>query len=287
MQGSMEEPQKVAPAPAAPTSRPEPVDFTEALLSSEKLPLDLQDDIPAGSSQATAEPGPGMHGADRQQKGTPVGSPTLPASGAANHADKSVPSTPVPRGPPTSGTPGMSTGKYQRQGGSARPSPMSTTTLGPRIHDPSVFTVTDRRVRIAESEKDVPLYVVIRKWIQNDPDSEIMPMPAHGDDLAEAKRSMAPKLPPVPRLPEEPKLETRPKEAPVTSHADEPASVEGLKRHHIQHWSDVRAQHSKRARSKINCFRSRLVALLQSAQPAPSISLNNTLSLADIPPQQQ
>ncbi len=51
MQGSMEEPQKVAPAPAAPTSRPEPVDFTEALLSSEKLPLDLQDDIPAGSSQ--------------------------------------------------------------------------------------------------------------------------------------------------------------------------------------------------------------------------------------------
>ena len=82
------------------------------------------------------------------------------------------------------------------------------------------------QVRIAESEKDIPLYVVIRKWIQNDPDSEIMPMPAHGDDLAEAKRSMAPKLPPVPRLPEEPKLETRPKEAPVTSHADEPASVE-------------------------------------------------------------
>lgn len=40
----------------------------------------------------------------------------------------------------------MSAGKYQRQGGSARPSPMSTTTLGPRIHDPSVFTVTDRRV---------------------------------------------------------------------------------------------------------------------------------------------
>ncbi len=54
----------------------------------------------------------------------------------------------------------------------------------------------------------------------------------------------------------------------------------------MQHWSDVRAQHSKRARSKINCFRSRLVALLQSAQPAPSLGLNNTLSLADLPPQQ-
>ena len=62
--------------------------------------------------------------------------------------------------------------------------------------------------------------------------------------------------------------------------------LQGLKRHHAQHWSDVRAQHSKRARLKINCFRSRLVALLQSAQPAPSIGLNNTLSLADIPPQQ-
>ena len=49
-------------------------------------------------------------------------------------------------GPPNSGTPVMSTHKYQRQGGFARPSPMSTTTLGPRIHDPSVFTVTDRRV---------------------------------------------------------------------------------------------------------------------------------------------
>ena len=56
MQGSMEEPQRAAPAPALPTSRPEPVDFTEALLSSEKLPLDLQDDIPAGSSQVLLHP---------------------------------------------------------------------------------------------------------------------------------------------------------------------------------------------------------------------------------------
>ena len=51
MQGSMEVPQKAALAPAAPPSEPEPVDFSEALLSSEKLPLDLQDDVPAGSSQ--------------------------------------------------------------------------------------------------------------------------------------------------------------------------------------------------------------------------------------------
>lgn len=69
--------------------------------------------------------------------------------------------------------------------------------------------------------------MVIRKWIQNDPDSDMMPLPAHGDDLAEAKRSMAPKLPPVPKLPEEElKVDTRPKEAPISSQADEPASVE-------------------------------------------------------------
>ena len=51
MQGSMEEPQRFAPAPEEPISKPEPVDFSEALLSSEKLPSDLQDDVPAGSSQ--------------------------------------------------------------------------------------------------------------------------------------------------------------------------------------------------------------------------------------------
>ena len=59
-------------------------------------------------------------------------------------------------GPPNLGTPVMSTHKYQRQGGSARPSPMSTTTLGPRIHDPSVFTVTDRRVSLNPSNPHSP-----------------------------------------------------------------------------------------------------------------------------------
>ena len=49
----------------------------------------------------------------------------------------------------------------------------------------------------------------------------------------------------------------------------------------------MRTQHSKRARLKINRFRSRLVALLQSAQPAPSPRMNGTLSLSDIPQEQQ
>lgn len=54
----------------------------------------------------------------------------------------------------------------------------------------------------------------------------------------------------------------------------------------MEHWLRVRQQHSRRARLKINRFRSRLVALLQSAQPAAP-SLNGTLSLADIAPMQQ
>ena len=86
---------------------------------------------------------------------------------------------------------------------------------------------TEMQVRITEAEKDVPLYVVIRKWIQNDPDSEIMPPPAHGDDLAEAKRSLAPKLPTVPApTGEELKMDVQPIEPPAAPHEDGPSSVE-------------------------------------------------------------
>ena len=52
----MEEPQRAAPVLEAPASKLDPVDFSEALLSSEKLPLDLQDDVPAGSTQVLACP---------------------------------------------------------------------------------------------------------------------------------------------------------------------------------------------------------------------------------------
>ncbi len=50
----------------------------------------------------------------------------------------------------------------------------------------------------------------------------------------------------------------------------------------MEHWARVRSQRGKLARLKINRFRSRLVALLQSAQPAPSVSPNGTLSLTNI-----
>ena len=65
------------------------------------------------------------------------------------------------------------------------------------------------------------------------------------------------------------------------------ALLQGLKKQLKEHWLRVRSQHSKRARLKITRFRSRLVALLQSAQPAPPPGMNGTLSLSDIPQEQQ
>ena len=83
------------------------------------------------------------------------------------------------------------------------------------------------QVRVTDADKDVPLYVVIRKWVQNDPDAELMPLPAHGDDLAEAKRSLAPKLPPVPPPSEEEiQLAQQHVQESMVGRDDEPASVE-------------------------------------------------------------
>ena len=87
--------------------------------------------------------------------------------------------------------------------------------------------MTMLQVRITDADKDVPLYVVIRKWVQNDPDAELMPLPAHGDDLAEAKRSLAPKLPAVPAASEEEiQLAQQHLQESMVDREDEPASVE-------------------------------------------------------------
>lgn len=56
MQATMQEATKAGDVPGQPSSRPEPVDFSEALLSSEKLPMDLPEDAPAGVSQVQHVP---------------------------------------------------------------------------------------------------------------------------------------------------------------------------------------------------------------------------------------
>ena len=37
------------------------------------------------------------------------------------------------------------------------------------------------QVRVREHERDVPLYVLIRKWVQNDPETELMQQPPAPD----------------------------------------------------------------------------------------------------------
>ena len=53
MQAPLSQPQGTAPALGQLSSAPEPVDFSEALLTSEKLPSDLPDDAPTGVSQVS------------------------------------------------------------------------------------------------------------------------------------------------------------------------------------------------------------------------------------------
>ncbi len=74
-------------------------------------------------------------------------------------------------------TPVLSAGpKYQRQPVSLRPSPMSTATLGPRIQDPSVFTVTDRRVSTG-SDKSPPGHTFDLRALRMEPPCHVAEQP--------------------------------------------------------------------------------------------------------------
>lgn len=54
------------------------------------------------------------------------------------------------------------------------------------------------QVRVREHERDTPLYVVIRKWVQNDPDSDLMPASLQQPDPAgKAPQVSLPPLPPA------------------------------------------------------------------------------------------
>ena len=61
-----------------------------------------------------------------------------------------------------------------------------------------------QQVRVREHERGTPLYVVIRKWVQNDPDTDLLPtslQPGGADPSAAAgggKVPPAPQLPPLP-----------------------------------------------------------------------------------------
>lgn len=57
------------------------------------------------------------------------------------------------------------------------------------------------QVRIREHEKGTPLYVMCRKWVQNEPDTDLMPPKDRAEEAAAREREAATiKLPPVPQL---------------------------------------------------------------------------------------
>ncbi|BDA41410.1 hypothetical protein COCOBI_02-1900 [Coccomyxa sp. Obi] len=286
---------RMADASDAKAEVPRPVDpleateeLPEALLSHEKLPLEMPDDNGATPSQAeggrpaqgtpTLMPSlasPGL--ASRQPLGTPAGTPTLPSSSAvASGGLRSFPGTPVMlQGVPGQmTTPGASGASAKFRGGpSARASPMSATTQGPRMpqQDPAIFTVTDRKVRVREHEKGTPLYVLCRKWVQNEPDTELMPPRDRFDEAATREReAAAAKLPAIPPPAEEElaKTEQLPApEPPIEVSERDPPTIEMLKRSHQDHWLGVRMHNTEKFTLKMRRFRSRLNALLSMATP--------------------
>ncbi|EIE25164.1 hypothetical protein COCSUDRAFT_40490 [Coccomyxa subellipsoidea C-169] len=243
-------------APAEPLEASEEV--SEALLSHEKLPLELPGDNGATSSQAEG---------GRPTQGTPSMMASLPSPGNASRQ---------PAGPPgqmtTPGTSGVS-GKWR--GPSVRASPMSATTQGPRVppQDPAIFTVTDRKVRVREHEKNTPLYVLCRKWVQNEPDTELMPPKDRAEEVAAKEREAATiKLPPIPQPTEEEEAQAArlpEPEEPLPQSQKERPTIEVLKRQHQDHWLGVRMHNSEKFTLKMRRFRSRLNTLLTlSAPPA-------------------
>lgn len=59
-------------------------------------------------------------------------------------------------------------------------------------------------MRVREHEKNTPLYVLCRKWVQNEPDTELMPPKDRAEEVAAKEREAATiKLPPIPHPTEE------------------------------------------------------------------------------------
>ncbi|KAK9829483.1 hypothetical protein WJX72_006129 [[Myrmecia] bisecta] len=126
--------------------------------------------------------------------------------------------------------------------------------------DPSVFALADRKVRGDVDEEETSLYMLCRRWVQNDPD---LPDPTV---LTPQVPSILPPLPPATEaadddaassLPLQPPIETPDAQRPIQN-----ASIEALLRRHQQHWAKVRKyQHSKN-QARITRHRQRLSALL-------------------------
>ncbi|KAK9805723.1 hypothetical protein WJX73_002250 [Symbiochloris irregularis] len=233
---------------------------------------------------ASPGPGPGpmpqfLQGSAAMMGGSPRAARPVPPS--------AMPPVPAP------GTPGPSTGSYPpyaAMGPQAPPpggplAPLSSVGSGEApsvpVHDPDVFVLTDRKVRVAQDDEDCNPYVLCRRWIHNNPYPEALrnvpadagpPHPAllgsQGPARAQPRTqsSMGPPLPPLPPLepgphegppPEEPQLP--PQVIPLNGEVP----IEDLLLHHQGHWQHLRQLSREKAAHRLQRHRARLSSLMQ------------------------
>ncbi|KAK9857250.1 hypothetical protein WJX84_003699 [Apatococcus fuscideae] len=135
------------------------------------------------------------------------------------------------------------------------PAPETGAPQPPR--DPTIITVHDRKVRDRDFYGRTPLYVLVRRWLQNDPDLEPVPiMPENAPVLP----------PPLPRPAEV--EEPAPSEAPFPFDKS-CGNAEGLMEWHKSHWLRVR-QHTKVQSTKRKGRYKQRMELLNSFAQVPA-----------------
>lgn len=128
---------------------------------------------------------------------------------------------------------------------------------------PGIFTVNDRKVRAYPGEEEsVPMYVLLRRWAQNDPN--LYPPPPPSSATNGQPLQMWPRHDPEVAGPSPPKalpfdpLRTR-------------FSPEELLKHHKHHWQRIRRHHISKRNSRLNQFRQHLAAII----PEPEAELSS------------
>lgn len=151
--------------------------------------------------------------------------------------------------------------------------------LPPAEADADAITVSDRRVRLAPGEQP-SLYAMCRRWVCNDPretaDKGGGTDPSEG--LGKAPNGLEWTRPPEP--PNGPPVEDPgpippPDWATLLSAVPEGQApgVSELKRHHLEHWREVRRVRQKYRAKKLERYHGRLVNLLTSRrQLAPGVA---------------
>ena len=146
--------------------------------------------------------------------------------------------------------------------------------------DADAITVADRRVRLAPGEQP-SLYAMCRRWVRNDPRGAAGGGGAGGDPaegpgkapngLEWTRPPEPPNGPPV----EDPGPVPPPDWAALLSAVPEGQApgVPELKRHHLEHWREVRRVRQKYRAKKLERYHGRLVNLLTSRrQLAPGVA---------------